>query len=485
MKHLILFLIYCLGCQFYTFAQEVTTPFISATRHEKKVAINSKMIIVKPFPSSKAIVNPGKGWVAYGKAENQPKEVLDLVSLGYSRFIWGEIEPEEGIYQWEIIDNAIKSWSDAGKQFAFGVMCASSHSRNFWTTPQWVFDAGARYDTFELKNAKLSTDGNPGPKLVPVFDDPVFLNKLKTFIQALAARYDGNPDIAFIDIRSYGNWGEGHMYPFGKPDISAEKFKEHIQIHRDAFNKTLLQLPTGKNPAFVPVQDWAVSIGVGLRRDGICGNSDGSEVSICAGKMPAVFEFYGNYEMMKNLGWWDGKKDKEGRGFPLAGCMETGKPTWCDLSRGGTSGLTLLKEDSILATRLTNRLGYHLLIQEISYPKRISAKKPAIISISWLNAGVANIFIPARVSFALISKDGEIVEVCDAITSKPELWQPDILQNANDHLLFNVAEPGDYTLAIGIRQPCDGINPSIKLGNDLKMINGWYNLGPITLSDGK
>lgn len=438
-------------------------------------------MVVTPAITTKATVNPGKGWVAYGKAENQPKEVLAMVSLGYSRFVWGEIEPEEGIYHWEIIENAIKSWSDAGKQFAFGVMCASSHSKNFWTTPKWVFDAGAKYDTFELKEIKLTTQGNPGRKLVPVFDDPVFLTKLKKFVQALATRYDGNPNIAFIDIRSYGNWGEGHMYPFGKPDISAEKFKEHIRIHRDAFKKTLLQLPTGKHAEFLPVQDWAVSIGIGLRRDGICGNSDGSEVSGCAGKMAAVFEFYGNYEMMKGLGWWDGKRDKEGRGFRLVDCVETGKPTYCDLSRGGTSGLTLLKEDSLLVAKLTNRLGYHLLIKEISYPGRISAKKPAKISISWLNSGVANIFIPAKVSFALISKDGKIIEVCDAVSSKPELWQPDITVNVDDRLYFDTALAGEYTLAVGIRQPKDGMKPSIKLGNELNTIDGWYELGAISI----
>jgi len=454
---------------------------ISGSGAEKNGTPSNKMVVVKPAISTHAITNPGKGWVAYGKAETQPKEVLALVSLGYSRFQWGEIEPEEGVYHWEIIDNAIKSWSDAGKQFAFGVMCASSHSKNFWTTPKWVFDAGARYDTFELKSTKLSTEGNPGTKLVPVFDDPVFLAKLNKFVRALAARYDGNPNIAFIDIRSYGNWGEGHMYPFGKPDISAEKFKEHIQIHRDAFKKTLLQLPTGKHAEFLPVQDWAVSIGVGLRRDGICGNSDGSEVSGCAGKMPAVFEFYGNYEMMKTLGWWDGKKDSQGRGYKLEACIETGKPTYCDLSRGGQSGLALLKEETQLINRLTNRLGYHFVLNEARYPKKISIDQPAKITLSWLNSGVANLFIQAKVSFALISIDGKIVEVSDAVASKPELWLPDIPVDAVDQLLFKHVAPGNYTLAIGIRQPKDGIKPSIKLGNELKSSNGWYELGIVSI----
>lgn len=449
---------------------------------KKKSGPIELFVTVKPAISDKPIVNPGKGWVAYGKAENQPKAVLALSSLGYTRFQWGEIEPEEGVYHWEIIDNTIKSWSDAGKQFAFGVMCASTHSRSFWVTPKWVFDAGAKYDSFELKDIKLNTTGTPGTKLVPVFDDPVFLSKLKIFVQAMAARYDGHPNVAFIDIRSYGNWGEGHMYPFGKPDISAEKFKEHIQIHRDAFKKTLLQLPTGKHTEFLPVQDWAVSIGVGLRRDGICGNSDGSEVSGCAGKMPAVFEFYGAYDMMKGLGWWDGKKDKEGRGFRLADCVETGKPTFCDLSRGGTSGLKLLKEDSVLVAKLTNRLGYHLVISEVKYPGSIQAGKSAKIWIDWLNNGVANIFIPSKVSFALIAKDGKVVGICDAAASNPGQWQPGQLTKIQDQLTFKKIESGQYILAIGIRQPNDGMKPSIKLGIELKTTDGWYEIGPITVT---
>jgi hypothetical protein len=450
-----------------------------------QISSRGKTVVVRPVISEMAIVNPGKGWVAYGKAENQPKEVLEMVSLGYSRFQWGDIEPEEGVYHWEIIDNAIKSWSDAGKQFAFGVMCASSHSRNFWVTPKWVFDAGARYDTFELKSTKLSTEGIPGPKLVPVFDDPVFLKKLEIFIKALAARYDGNPNIAFIDIRSYGNWGEGHMYPFGKPDISAGKFKEHILIHRNAFKKSLLQLPTGKHKEFIPVQEWAVSIGVGLRRDGICGNSDGSEVSICAGKMPAVFEFYGNYEMMKSLGWWDGKKDKEGRGYRLADCVETGKPTYCDLSRGGESGLKLLKEDPSLVNKLTNRLGYHMVINEAKYPGKIKSDAPARISVTWINRGIANIFIPVKVSFALIPNDGRVMEVCDGIASKPALWNPEVPETVEEIIQFTNTPAGEYSLAVGILQPGDSVKPSIKLGNELKTIDGWYVLGPVTITDNK
>ena len=458
--------------------QPTKVPITNTTEQHSNLQNNT--ITVAPTISTVAIVNPGKGWIAYGSVKNQPSEVLDLVSVGYIRYSWSKLEPEEGIYQWDVIDNDIKAWKEAGKKFAFGVMCASTHSANFWVSPKWVFEAGAKYDTFELKDPKLNTTGTPGAKLVPVFDDPVFMEKMGNFIKALAARYDGNPDIAFIDIRSYGNWGEGHMYPFGKPDISPEKYKEHIQLHRNAFKKTLLQLPTGPNYNG-SIYDCAVSIGVGLRRDGICGNSDGGELTRCDGKMASVFEFFGNYEMMEKLGWWYGKKDDQQRGFTLVSCVEKGKPTYCDLSRGGESGLNLLKKEPDLILKLTNRLGYHFILSKAVFPAIFSKKKENHISVTWENKGVAPIYIPAKVAYALISTDGQILATCDATSSQPTNWKSDQQVKSEDKLVFKDVKAGQYTLAVGILQPNDGFRPTIKLGVELKNTGGWYELGMITV----
>ncbi|MDP4238120.1 MAG: DUF4832 domain-containing protein [Bacteroidota bacterium] len=444
------------------------------------IAENSiiKMIVLEPKLTQDAVVNPGKGWVGYGSVEKQPKEVLNLITLGYKRYIWGTIEPKEGKYDWSIIDNDIKEWADNGKKFSFGIMCANTHSKEFWTTPKWVFDAGAKYETFNLDNPKLITTGIPGLKLVPVFDDSVYLQKLKVFIKALAKRYDGNPNIAYIDIRSYGNWGEGHMYPFNKLEITAEKYLEHIKIYRDAFQKTQLELPGG-NKEYLALHQQAVSMGVGLRRDGICGNGNGLDAAICDGKMPVVFEFYGDYEMMEKLGWWYGKKDNQGRGFTLESCIENGKPTYCDLSRGGNSGLLLLKKEPELIKKLNNRLGYHFVINKATFPEKLSSKKENLISVTWENRGVTQIYFPIKVVYALISNEGKIVSTCDADVSRPAEWKSDKPINSADQLNFKSASKGKYTLAVGILQLTDKEKPSIKLGVELKNENGWYQLGQV------
>ncbi|MDD5053144.1 MAG: DUF4832 domain-containing protein [Sulfuricurvum sp.] len=439
------------------------------------------LTVLQPKLTQRAVVNPGKGWVGYGSVKKQPKEVLELISLGYNRYIWGTIEPKEGVYDWSIIDKDLSEWADKGKKFSFGIMCASTHSKEFWTTPKWVFDAGAKYETFNLDNPKLITTGIPGLKLVPVFDDSIFMQKLKVFIKALAKRYDGNPNIAFIDIRSYGNWGEGHMYPFNKLEITAEKYLEHVKIYRDAFQKTLLQLPAGKKE-YLSVCQQAVSMGIGLRRDGICGNSNGSDVASCDGKMPGVFEFYGVYEMMENLGWWYGKKDNQGRGFTLESCIEKGKPTYCDLSRGGDSGLLLLKKEPELIQKLNNRLGYHFVINKAVFPNTLSKNIISSISMTWENRGITQIYFPVRVVYALISSEGKIVSTYDADVSHPAEWKSDHQITSTDQLNFKSVSKGKYMLAVGILQPNDGEKPSVKLGVELKNENGWYQLGQVVLN---
>jgi len=439
---------------------------------------------VYPQESEKAIINPGKGWTLMGQAKWQPEELIAIASLGYRRHQWEAIEPEEGKYRWDIIDNDIKEWSKRGKQFAFGVMCASTNSKTFWVTPKWVIDAGAKCDTFvisEFQDPKKTNIGARGYKQVPDFADPVFMKKLGDFVKALALRYDGNPNLAFIDIRSYGNWGEAHMFPFGKPDITADQFKDHILLYRNAFHITLLQLPTGKNSSFKSIFEWAVSVGIGLRRDGICGNSDGSEVKACCGKIPSVFELYDDYENMAKFGWWFGKKDLEGRGFRLEDCIENGRPTYVDFAHSKESGLKLMKDDPELVNKLTNRIGYHFVLHKVKYPNSLVPGISNPIEIDWGNKGVEKIFIPAKVAFALINSDGKLVEICNALSSIPSKWNPNCTINITDSLSFKTKEPGTYSLAIGIQQPDDWQKASIKLGIELPNVNGWYILGNIQI----
>jgi Domain of unknown function (DUF4832)/Beta-galactosidase len=432
-------------------------------------------ILVNPRPASGVVRNPGKGWVVFGSPSGQDPEVLKLASVGYQRFAWSEIEPEEGRFDFSAIDRLLQEWHAVGRTFAFGVMGAASSRPEFWVTPQWVFTSGAVYDTVELPGKGPGA----GPKLVPRFDDPIYLDRTGRMLKALAARYDGDPRVAYLDIRSYGNWGEGHVSPFNRNAISAECYRQHVALHRAAFTKTQLLLPIGNHgrPDFLPVYQEAVAAGIGLRRDGICGNSDGGELVPAFAKVPAVFELYGAYHELVERGWWEGRQDHPGFGYRLTECVERGRPSYCDLSRGGAQASEFLAKEGDLIRRLANRLGYHFVLRQVRYPARGQAGQRLSIRATWLNQGCATLLLPARLSYALKAGNGRLTGIFADLANDPRTWPPDQMRSVSSSMPLTGVAPGTYQLVVSLRTA----EASLAVAIDQSAVDGWYTLGPIDI----
>jgi len=445
------------------------------------------IVTFEPAPREGMLLNPGKGWSGSGLPDRHPEEVRDLLGMGVMRLDWASVEPQEGQYNWDALDRFLDSWGRLGKVCNVGIMCANTHSRapEGYVTPRWVFDAGARKIEITL-NPDQSTTGTPGRKIAPVFDDPVFLDKFANFLRAFADRYDGDPRIAVLDIRSYGNWGEAHMYPFGVPDISPGSFRQHVQMHLNAFQRTQLCLSRnahlGRFGPLKPVFDWAVlEKHIAPRRDGICGNSDGSETAIGLGIAPGVFELFDSYDGVKTRGWWDGKKDKNGCGFTLKECIENGKPTWVDLGRGGESGLRMVRENRPLIERLTNRIGYHFHLRRVSYPRR--AERGSLdLELTWINQGVAPIYIPCTVGIALLDDSGKRAATVWPRGCRPDRWMPGEPAVERVRVTFPDAPAGEYRLALALTREDDDALVHVRLGTDLPDVEGWSILGKVEVA---
>lgn len=170
----------------------------------------AETVTIQPARDNTMLVNPGKGWVQYYGTD---KYTDNYISIGYNRWAWSAIEPEENKFNWKEIDDFIQQFKRHGKKTAFGVMNVSTGLGQY-VTPKWVFDAGA------VPLAVPDSSSSTGQQIITRnWDDPVFLQEMEAFVQALGKRYDGHPDIAFLDIRSYGNWGEGHIGMLKAPGI--------------------------------------------------------------------------------------------------------------------------------------------------------------------------------------------------------------------------------------------------------------------------
>ena len=265
--------------------------------------------------------NPGQGWERFG--HNTPSKNKVNFGAGYMRYMWKQLEPEEGKYNWQPIDDAIESFAKDGLPFYFRIMCVSSSGypeKLQW--PKWVMDKGAKYHEVLLKkpaNAKYP-DGKV-PYIVPEFADPIFIAAHENFIKALAARYDGDPRIGGIDLGSYGNWGEWHC-----ACLELGNYGGHRAAHSEEVRKVWadMYLKNFKKTQIISMTDDAAilkyNIGdgvprVGMRRDGVGSPSHfktwiGSERYSKIPNMgevwktqPVVFEFYDSWNNMRDNGW--------------------------------------------------------------------------------------------------------------------------------------------------------------------------------------
>jgi hypothetical protein len=233
-------------------------------------------ITVHPTDTGQVLANPGMGWVLHyydnvpfnygGRLE--PSDTVDDypgLTVAYLRIAWSHLEPQEGQFVWSVLDTPAQRWIDKGKRVALRISCCESFMR--YATPQWVHEAGVKGHFFTVGKG---VDPN-GPFWEPDYDDPVFLQKLDNFLAALAARYDGNPRVAFIDIGSFGVWGEGHTFHSSRLPYSGETIRKHIDLHLKHFKRTLL----AANDDFVDhgrgrsCMDYAAEKGLTLRDDSI------------------------------------------------------------------------------------------------------------------------------------------------------------------------------------------------------------------------
>ena len=390
-------------------------------------------ITVKTQDTGLALVNPSMGWTMhfysnvptnYG-AQLSPADTLDDfpgLSTVYMRLPWAVLEPEEGKYNWAILDTPAQRWIAKGKRIALRLTCSENWMK--YATPEWVKNAGAKGTFYEFNKGRVAQSDTWDP----FFDDPVFLKKLDAFLAAVAKRYDGNPNVEFIDIGSYGMWGEGHTHMSSLQD-SFEIQKIHIDLHLQHVKKTLLCISDDFagyiTPGLhFPITDYALSRGVTLRDDSILVNPppnawchDGMAQAFWP-KLPVILE-HEHYAGSKARGAWDGAL--------LLKAVEDYHASFMSIHGGPRN---ILSENRQAIDNINQRMGYRLQPLEVTWLKNAKiGEVPGIyqqdsavtdktnihqgfkVKWTWANKGVAPCYPGGFPCLTLKDPDGGIVSV--------------------------------------------------------------------------
>ncbi len=420
----------------------------------------SASITVYPQESNDLLLNPGKGWVLYYPYADQPQEIWDVISVCYSRLEWNWIEPVEGDFQWSLIDNAIETCAGHGKPFAFGIMAANNSSPSEFVTPEWVFAAGAQSTPY------TGTDNNVIQS--PVWNDPVYLEKMQNLIQALAERYDGDPNIAYIDARNCGNWGEWHSLGCSElPDQDRAVLIDQWSV----FTQTPIIVNTNGNSAEYQARYGTDTYGFGIRSD--CTDLQTQAAAYAYDKAPTVSEWCGAYEQLKTCSGTTGICFSPEL---IAEYMAASHFSYDNLGQWGTDSKLFYDENTELVQEWGNRMGYWFKLTEVTYPANLGSGSTENLSFQVRNDGVAPIYVNHNTTYvrlALLDVSGMVLAVSDPLSGiNPFNWKSGV--DSSEMVSFSFPQTPDAAyLAIGLFSNETITTPDILFGNEGVLPNGW------------
>jgi hypothetical protein len=444
----------------------------------------------KSWDKNKICNNPHKGWyihfydnciTKYGDRLAEGDFLEDFPGLNhiYLRLAWSYLEPEEGKYNWEIIDKVINQWTSKGYTISFRISCKETDKNNLFATPKWVIDAGAR-GQFTQASWSDSIDG-----WEPDYGDPVFLEKLENFIKAFAGRYDNKNMVEYVDIGSYGDWGEGHTASSSLKDWPVEVIKKHIDIHLAHFKNTVLAISddiVGSREQYdgsrEEILEYIVSKGITLRDDGISVKWFADRFGKSTMRNPEYFDRVWlnkptileleHYEpTVRNNTWKNGE--------PFIASAEEIHATFA-----GFHGYPRewLSENPEVAAYMANRLGYWYFIKSVEVISNWSRGTTQFVKLVWENHGYAPAYHKYRLfmKFAC-EKDNSATFQQECIEADNKAWMPGRI--IGERYAVKVPEnikAGRYKILVKLVEMTETVNRNVELGlsDSIKESEGYY-----------
>jgi hypothetical protein len=355
--------------------------------------------------------NPGQGWMSQmRRPASEPRFPCSVV---YIRFNWAEAEPAPGQYNWKMIDDVIAAWQPRGAAVALRVMTCNAHSSGYYTSPKWLFDAGCKSHEYLQGGDDPTSGGERIPRLEPDYADPLYLAKHGAFLKALGERYDGHPQVEFLDIGSYGVWGEWHT----KHPVPVAVRQQIVDLYLKAFRKTPLVFLSDDDE----VLSYALAHGTGFRRDGVgspwheqnwIGSKKYAEVTGMADtwkRAPVVFEWFGNYDYLKSRDW----SFNAAVNFMLSNHVTLINDNF---GRVPTEAMPQLEKLARLA-------GARFVLREVSHPKTVKPGTPLGVQMKWANVGVGRLLRAYVLRCSLLDAASQPAFTADAQTD-PRAWLP-------------------------------------------------------------
>jgi hypothetical protein len=248
-------------------------------------------------PSEKPLRNPGLGLVGYTWEEGGPSVAvregrqtledhvekmasLPFVDVLYIRCDWRNVQKQAGRLDLDPVwDLTLAAAKRHGLRVAFRIQS----SNTVFQPQQLALPEFLRHRIPMVKIGPMGKHGGSelsggatGYWIEPHYDHPEYLKALTELNHLLAARFDGDPLIEWVDMMHVGFWGEGHFggYPSPFPDLATAQrtLNKMVRMQLATWKKTPLAMntqPDISNTGNREAIDIAVRSGAWVRSDSI------------------------------------------------------------------------------------------------------------------------------------------------------------------------------------------------------------------------
>ena len=420
--------------------------------------------------------DPGFEYGPHGSLNNK---AWDLVTYGSGYQQWNKLNPAKGVYDWSELEELLDALTAHNMGYALRVFPYSpsfirdnnTPEENYDWTPKYVYEEGAKKITARYKD-------NGANAAVPVWDDSVYLYYAKEFATALAAKYDGDPRIEYIDVRSFGEWGEWHVSNLdGSHMPSVEIQKDMLKHYASVFKKSLLVLPSD---GYGDVYTYALSLGITKRDDcliGIPGTAD-SLVRAYEANMPTVAENCGSYAIM--LDYTDIIPGGYLKWTPerWVDAITTAHLTYYVLDQGfDDCGYQFYNDNKALADSMTKVLGYNFTVTSAELLTVSGAKDTtSTLNITVKNTGVAPCFFDIYMVAEFVDSTGRsLAQIGETVRIPKGTFKDDSSQDFSFTYKVasgkpDVAKQSGVSASLSLYESEDafrsGKNPTVRFDND-------------------
>jgi len=437
--------------------------FIGLTALLTTCSSTEKLSVAKPVETGAFLLNPGRGFTSTSTVYNEHLSNRRHTFCGVSqqRFFWNALEPEEGKIRYDLIDSTIARAVRNGQQVNFRVMCQDVDMM----VPEWALKAGVKS---------------------PFYDNPVFIQKQVNLIKALGKRYDGHPDVCFVDIGSIGQWGEWHTDPDApNPKKIVFPTDANARVIIDAYLSSFRKTPLAALIAFKQKYGfgYAISKGTGWRAD-CWGDMDSLGWNHMKGVYPQALGAANAYESWQHgpvaLETCWAMEDWYKRGWNIDYIL--GKALEWHATEVNNGNQAIPEKWYPKVKEFEKKLGYRFVLEEMKYNASVGQGKPLACEMTWQNRGVAPIYKAYDLAVQLVSKKDSSKKYPVRTDADVKKWLPGRSDYHTSLPLPAAMAPGEYELQVGLLSPVTG-KPAIQLAIGGKTGDGWYRVGDLAVTD--